>query len=150
MFAIEIDVDSLKVDSVDPVFVAGKVRVVWNGQDFPHAVWTDAPLSVIGSLGTAIEHIRGGRTEADVYFFEGPYFVKLSAADSPGTEDTVRVTGLRDRGSEEDPAEIVADGFVPLREVEEAHRRTMKRLIAWCERSGDPGLLPLLRRMNRL
>ncbi|MET8971411.1 hypothetical protein [Streptomyces hydrogenans] len=153
MFEIEIDVDSLKVDSVDPVFVAGGVRLEWNGQVFPHRAWTDAPLSVIGSLGAAIEHIRAGRAEADVYFFEGPYFVKLSATDSSGEEDMVRVTGLRDIGSEEDGedlAEIVADGVVPLREVEEAHRRTMSRLITWCEKSGDPELLPLLRRMNRL
>ncbi|MFB6833217.1 MULTISPECIES: hypothetical protein [Streptomyces] len=153
MFEIEIDVDSLKVDSVDPVFVAGEVRVAWNGQVFPHAAWTDAPLSVIGSLGTAIEQIRAGRAEADMYFFEGPYFVKLSATGGPGDEAMVRVTGLRDHWSEEngeDLAEIVADGVVPLGEIEEAHRRTMGRLIAWCEESGHPGLLPLLRRMSRL
>lgn len=152
MFEIHVDVDSLKIDSVDPVFVAGEVWVELNGQDFPGEKWTDSPLSVIGSLGTAIERLREGWVAVDMYFFEGPYFVKLSRVETVNSEEMVRVTFLRDYWSESDSeylGEVIADENVPRREVEESYRRAVGRLVSWGEGAQAPELLSLLRRMSR-
>ena len=75
-FDFVIDLDTLVVRSSTDRYVTGAVWLAFGDREFPDRGWNDAPLSVLGSFGTAIENLRK-RGEADFYFFEGPLFVKL-------------------------------------------------------------------------
>jgi hypothetical protein len=127
------------------VFVSGEVWVTVGGHEFPAEKWVDAPISVVGTLGTAVEAAR--REEPyDMYFFEGPYFVKLSPVASFDVDRMVRVTALKDYWDETAQdylGEIIADSFVPLSEIEESYRKAVVNLISWAEEDGQSELLSL-------
>ncbi|WP_158710583.1 hypothetical protein [Streptomyces flavochromogenes] len=150
-FKVVLNVRSLKVDSVDPVFVSGDVHVVVGGCEFPSGDWTDSPISAIGSLGSAIQWVRKGEP-ADMYFFEGPYFVKLSPSESFRTDQKVRVTALRDYWDESAQdyfGEIVADSWVSLGEVERAYSQAVSSFVRWGEENGEVKLLALFKGMPK-
>ncbi|MFG3353544.1 hypothetical protein [Streptomyces sp. NPDC048001] len=150
MFDIRLNVDSLGIDSSDPTFVTGEVWITLNGESFPGGRWADSPISVLGSLGSAIEMARAGEA-ADAYFFEGPYFVKFSPAVSSGEAMQVRATALRDYWDEsagECLGQIILDEVVSLGDIEAAYRSALERLISWGERGGEAKLLSILQRLK--
>jgi hypothetical protein len=150
-FTIEVVPHSFTVDSVEPVFVSGEVWVTVGGHAFPGERWVDAPISVVGTLGSAAEAIRGGEP-VDMYFFEGPYFVKLSPAASFDVDRMVRVTALKDywdEAAQDHFGEIIADAFVSLGKIEETYQKAVTDMIFWAEENGQPELLSRFRKMSR-
>ncbi|MFE0458578.1 hypothetical protein ACFW1A_04855 [Kitasatospora sp. NPDC058965] len=143
MFAVVVLPESLQVDSRSPLFVAGRVWLEIAGRAFPEAGWNDAPLSVLGSIGTAI---RGAldRGEGDVYFFEGPYFTKLLASN----DGLFRVVGVCDRYPDPDGGgAIEAEVTVPVQELLDAYRDAVHRLIGWAQERGETEVFAVLAKM---
>ncbi|GAA3042908.1 hypothetical protein GCM10020229_62620 [Kitasatospora albolonga] len=152
MFDVHVVPDKLKIDSRDPVFVDGPVWLTLGGRDFPVSGWTDAVLSVLGSMGAAVAGALNGDIH-DFYFFEGSYFAKLlPLSDAPGTPRRVRVAAVDDGSAEtvDDEAlpegEVLAETVVLLREVAERHRAAQELLRAWFEAHGEVELAAVLSR----
>ncbi|MFD5559718.1 hypothetical protein [Kitasatospora griseola] len=143
MFDVQVVPDRIKVDSRDPLFVDGPAWLTLGSQEFPFSGWTDAVLSVLGSMGAAVAGALDGEVH-DFYFFEGSYFVKLiPLPDAPGTPRRVRVAAVNDgnAGAADDEGmpdgEVVAEVVVPLREVAERHSAAKALIRAWAEAHGE-------------
>ncbi|MFI1386342.1 hypothetical protein [Embleya sp. NPDC020886] len=143
MFDVQLIPGRLKIDSRDPLFVDGPVWLTLDGREFPNSGWTDAVLSVLGSMGAAVAAALDGKVW-DFYFFEGSYFVKLiPLPDAPGTPRRVRVAAVddgnawaaNDEGMPE--GEVVAEAVVPLREVAECHGAATQLIRTWAEAHGE-------------
>lgn len=146
VFVIRLGLDSLKVSSIPPLFVSGSIWLEMGGRSFPAYDWTDTVLSVVGSLGTAIRSARSGET-ADFYFFDGPYFVKLSPQKQGPAEPMVRVSGVCDRLhllGEEESGVVEAETVVLLAELENVYVRCVQDLRAWAEQHGHTEITALL------
>ncbi|MBL7619233.1 hypothetical protein [Frankia sp. AgB1.9] len=141
-----VDRDSLTLDRISPLFVGGRVWLQAGNTAFPCHGWTDEPLSVIGSMGTAIDSIRSGEEEEwDFYFFDGSYFVKLlpdTAED--GSVQVVRVVGLDDH--DEDNPVIGVDVRVPLVDLQTAFAQAVRTLRDWADSTGSPELIAAVAR----
>ncbi|MFI5526965.1 hypothetical protein ACIA8O_00255 [Kitasatospora sp. NPDC051853] len=155
MFDVQVVPGKLKIDSRDPVFVDGPVWLTLGGRDFPASGWTDAVLSVLGSMGTAVAGALDGGMH-DFYFFEGSYFVKLiPLPDVPGAPRRVRVVAVDDgnAGAVDDEdmpeGEVLAEAVVLLREVAERHSAAQELLRAWFEAHGEAELAAVLSRGYR-
>ncbi|MER7757652.1 hypothetical protein [Kitasatospora sp. NPDC097643] len=146
MFAVVVLPESLQVDSRSPLFVAGRVWLEIAGHAFPETGWSDSPLSVLGSMGTAIHHALDDG-EGDVYFFEGPYFMKVLL-----TEDgALRVVGVCDRHPAPDDGGVIeAEVTVPVHEVLDAYRNAVRSLRQWAQERGEAEVLAVLERMSEL
>lgn len=147
-FGIKILPGSLQVDSRVPLFVAGRVWLELAGKPFPVAEWSDAPLSVIGSLGTAISRVpRWG--SADFYFFEGPYFVKL-VKEGGRQGGCVKVFGICDR----DPVGPVGEGVVEaqatvsLHVVRQSYNQACQTLRDWAIEHRESEVIEVLSRAS--
>lgn len=155
LFDVQVVPGKLKIDSRDPLFVDGPVWLTLGGREFPLSGWTDAVLSVLGSMGAAVaEALDGG--VYDFYFFEGSYFVKLiPLPDAPGTPRRVRGAAVDDgnAGTGDDggmpEGEVVAEVVVPLREVAERHSAAEELLRAWAEAHGEAEVAEVLSRGYR-
>lgn len=98
--SITFEISDLRVDSLVPVFVSGMAWFDFDGFSFPGCQWTDAPLSVLGSFGSALSDLTGGASEVDIYFFEGPYYLKVNRVAS--ASDKILVRAICDRDDLED------------------------------------------------
>ncbi|MEV7123001.1 hypothetical protein [Kitasatospora griseola] len=152
MFDVQVVPDRVKIDTRDPLFVDGPIWLTLGGQEFPFSGWTDAVLSVLGSMGAAVAGALDGGVH-DFYFFEGSYFVKLiPLPDAPGTPRRVRAAAVDDggAGAADDEGmpegEVVAEVVVPLREVAECHSAAKKLVRAWAEAHGEAEVLGVLAR----
>ncbi|WP_327070818.1 hypothetical protein [Kitasatospora sp. NBC_01302] len=150
MFDIQVDRESLLVSSRDPRFLTGDVWLRLDGKAFPSCNWSDSPLSVLGSLRSAILEVRSGLT-ADMYFFDGPYFAKLAPDGQAGNEQTIKVTGICDRHPPEDSTdggvaevEVLAD----LPEMEGSYSRAVQELYGWATDNCESAVLELLAKMR--
>ncbi|MFJ9951738.1 hypothetical protein [Kitasatospora sp. NPDC091207] len=159
MFDLHIPLDDLRVDSREPLFVDGRVWLTVDGREFPAARWSDAALSVLGSLGRAVAGALDGET-ADFYFFEGSYFVRLTPLPpEPRAPRRVRVTAVDDgdtwAADAEGNAVPVAEGevraevVVPLREVAERHGAALALVGGWAEARRENEVIRVLSRMYR-
>lgn len=142
--------NSLRVDSRVPLFVAGKVWLTISHVDYPERDWTDSPLSVIGSMGAAIsDYLTGGFGE--MYFFEGPYLVRLTA--DPYDDSLVIVSGVCDRprpiASSESEETVMTQVSAPLRDVVRSYEAALLGLAEWATLNGDEEVVSVLDQMNR-
>jgi hypothetical protein len=143
-----VDRDSLKLDRLSPLFVGGRVWLQAGNTAFPCHGWTDSPLSVIGSMGTAIDRVRSGEEEeSDFYFFDGPYFVKLlpDTAEA-GSAPIVRVVALDDH--DEDNPVIGVDVRVPLVDLETAFAQAVRTPGDWADSTGSPEVIAAVARVG--
>ncbi|MGW5000884.1 hypothetical protein ACWEP8_24775 [Streptomyces hydrogenans] len=146
MFELKLSVETLEVSG--PLFAVGVVWLRLGGTDFPGSGWYDTPLSVFGSLHTAVQEVLKGETR-DAYFFEGSYFVKMiPVATVPGSPRLVRIAGVCDR-DEASPA-VLADITVPLRDVVESLNSMLQSLRAWATDEGDAEIQAMLLAMPAL
>ncbi|MFB6579597.1 hypothetical protein ACFCYC_19660 [Streptomyces sp. NPDC056402] len=140
MFELNLPVETLEVRG--PLFAAGVVWLRLGGTDFPESGWHDSPLSVFGSLHTAVQGVLKGETR-DAYFFDGSYFVKMiPVAAAPGSPRLVRVAGVCDR-DEANPT-VLADTTTPLRDVVESINAVLRSLRAWAAGEGDAEIRAML------
>ncbi|MEV6156960.1 hypothetical protein AB0L53_42135 [Nonomuraea sp. NPDC052129] len=145
MFELIMPVEELEVRSRSPLFVAGQIWAVIDGVDFPGARWTDSPISVLGSLGTAIQAVRRGEV-GEVYFFDGPYYLKFIPENRlDSTSLKIGVVAVCDRDSDEGVAWI--RGKVALSEVMQKYQLTISFLRGWAESQGEAAVLDLLSHM---
>ncbi|MEU4303656.1 hypothetical protein [Kitasatospora aureofaciens] len=152
LFDVQVVPGKLKIDSRDPLFIDGPVWLTLGGREFPFPGWTDAVLSVLGSMGAAVTRALDGEVY-DFYFFEGSYFVKLiPLPDAPGTPRRVRVAAVDDgnTGAADDggmpEGEVIAEAVVPLREVAERHSAAKELVRAWAEAHGEAEVAGVLSR----
>ncbi|WP_225637161.1 hypothetical protein [Streptomyces solaniscabiei] len=146
MFELKLPVETLQVKG--PLFAAGVVWMRLASTDFPESGWHDTPLSVFGSLYTAVQEVLKGQTH-DAYFFEGPYLVKITpVAATPGSPPLVQITGIDDR-DDTNPA-VLADITTPLRDVVEDLNFTLHSLRAWAADAGDADIQAMLLAMPDL
>ncbi|MER7195873.1 hypothetical protein [Streptomyces flaveolus] len=133
MFELKLPVDTLQMKG--PLFAAGTVWLSLASTDFPETGWHDTPLSVFGSLHTAVQEALKGHTH-DAHFFEGPYLVKITpVAATPESPRLIQITGINDR-DDTNPA-VLADITAPLREVVENLNSTLRSLRAWAANAGN-------------
>ncbi|KUL38704.1 hypothetical protein ADL22_17525 [Streptomyces sp. NRRL F-4489] len=131
----------LEVAPGEPRQLSGRIWFTLAGTDFPGARWSDTPLPVLGSLCEALA--RAGRGEAgEVYFFEGPYYVRLVPVPGDGPEPRVEALGVCDRaglvsGSGEGTVEA-RSGSVPLAAVRGECARLLGELAVWARQHGHP------------
>jgi hypothetical protein len=144
LFDIIIPIETLKVDSRRPLFVAGRAWIELDGADFPRANWSDSPLSVLGSLSAAISTVRQ-KEVGDFYFFDGPYFVKIFPITTGSAPLQVDVVAVCDRDS--DNGVIEARAEVSLSEVVQKYALTLSSLRDWAARQEEAEVLDLLLRM---
>ncbi|MFE9747143.1 hypothetical protein ACFYOT_19755 [Saccharothrix saharensis] len=150
MIGLQIVLDSLEVGSRTPLAPSGRVWLELDGKNFPDYGWVDLPLSVVGSMKTAIESIRSGE-EGDFYFFEGPYFVKLLPAKVESGAAGARVVCLCDRASlpgEDGGGVVEGEALVPLADVEEVYRRAVRDLLGWATRNDEAEAVSVLSQMS--
>jgi hypothetical protein len=146
VFELKLPVERLEVRG--PLFAAGVVWLRLGGTDFPESGWHDSPLSVFGSLHTAVREVLKGATR-DAYFFEGSYFVKMvPVAVTSGSPIVVRIAGICD-SDEADPV-VVADITAPLRDVVESLNSTLQALRAWAADEADAEIHAMLLAMPDL
>ncbi|MFE4516877.1 hypothetical protein ACFRMQ_22085 [Kitasatospora sp. NPDC056783] len=145
MFRINIPTDALAVDKRNPLFVAGQAWLEIDGEAFPEAHWTDAPLSVLGSMREALACAHEGEL-GEVYFFEGPFYVKFLPENTLSAERTVDVVGLRDRvpSSPGDGDEIVIRASVPLGDLVRSHQQVVGELRQWATAHAETEVLEVL------
>ncbi|GAB2925639.1 hypothetical protein [Streptomyces heilongjiangensis] len=150
MFSVTVVADSLSVDSREPLFVAGKVWVTISHADFPERDWTDSPLSVIGSMGAAVRDYLTGET-GDVYFFEGPYLVRL--ASDPSDDSRVVVSGIYDGPkpivNSEGEGTVEVHVSVPLQNVIDSYGAALRAVEEWASLNGEEQVMSVLSRMER-
>ncbi|AJF70418.1 hypothetical protein [Streptomyces vietnamensis] len=146
MFELKLPVETLEVRG--PLFAAGVVWLRLGGTDFPESGWHDSPLSVFGSLHTAVQEVLKGETR-DAYFFDGSYFVKMiPVAATSGSPRLVRIAGVCD-SDEANPA-VVTDITAPLRGVVESLNSVLQSLRAWAADEGDAEIQAMLLAMPDL
>ncbi len=146
VFVIRFGLDSLEVSPKSPLFVSGSIWLELGGRSFPEYDWSDMVLSVVGSLGDAIRSARAGET-ADFYFFEGPFFVKISPEGRGSAGPVVRVSGVCDRLHAIGEAEggvVEAETVVSLADLEDVYVRCVQDLRAWAEERGHTEITALL------
>ncbi|MFD3841496.1 hypothetical protein ACFWWC_35365 [Streptomyces sp. NPDC058642] len=141
---------SLSVDSRVPLFVAGKVWLTISRADFPEIDWIDSPLSVLGSMGTAVrDYLANGA--GDMYFFEGPYLARLTPDSSD--DSRVAVSGICDRSTSIDSGEnggtVEARVVVPLQGIIGSYQAALRSLEEWASLNGEEEVLSVLSRMER-
>ncbi|MGQ5640531.1 MULTISPECIES: hypothetical protein [unclassified Streptomyces] len=154
LFDVQVIPERLKIDSREPLFVDGPVWLTLGGQTVPEAGWTDAVLSVLGSMGHGIATALEGSV-GDFYFFDSPYFVQLiPLPDTPGTLRRVRVVAVDDRHAT--PAddegsdfglgegEVLAEAVLPLHEVEERYSAAAEQIRTWALAHGEAKVIELL------
>lgn len=138
-------VEELEVRSRSPLFVAGQIWAAIDGVDFPSARWTDSPISVLGSLGAAIDAVRRGEV-GEVYFFDGPYYLKFIPENSTdSTPLKIDVVAVCDRESDEGVAQIQRS--VALSEVIQKYQLSLSFLREWAENREEAAVLDLLPHM---
>ncbi|MET8545069.1 hypothetical protein ABZW03_31155 [Kitasatospora sp. NPDC004799] len=149
MFRINIPTDALAVDKRNPLFVSGEAWLEIDGMAFPEARWTDAPLSVLGSMREALVCAHESEL-GEIYFFEGPFYVKFLPENTSSAERTVDVVGLRDRvpPSPDEGDEIVVRASVPLRDLADSHQRVVGELRRWATANEETEVLDVLARMS--
>ncbi|MER5419515.1 hypothetical protein [Streptosporangium roseum] len=143
MFEIIIPVETLEVDSRYPLFVGGQAWVEIEGVTFPGAHWTDTPLSVLGTLHSAISAVRQGES-ADVYFFEGPYFLKIFPVEDGSTPLQLDVVAVCDRSDE---GVVEARAKVTLSEVVKKYNLTLSSVHKWAATREEVEVLDILSRI---
>jgi hypothetical protein len=134
-FDFIIDLDTLVVRSATDKYVTGAVWLAFGDREFPDRGWNDAPLSVLGSFGAAIENVQR-QGEADFYFFEGPLFVKLLIGDLAAEDPIVRVCAVRERVSGETGdlvGDIEVETSLPLSALRSLYMRSLRELREWAE-----------------
>lgn len=150
MFSVTVVASSLSVDSRMPLFVARKVCLTISRADFPEIDWIDAPLSVLGSMGTAVRDYLVDGT-GDMYFFEGPYLVRLTPDSSDNSR--VVVSGICDRSASIDNGEnggtVEARVTVPLQEIIGSYQSALRSVEEWASRNGEEEVASVLSRMER-
>ncbi|MCK7625112.1 hypothetical protein MUU72_18685 [Streptomyces sp. RS10V-4] len=140
MAALTMTLAGPEVAAGEPRQLSGRIWFTLAGTDFPEAGWSDAPLPVLGSLCEAVA--RAGRGEpGEVYFCEGPYYVRLVPAPAGGP-DRVEALGVCDRaglvsGTGEGAVEARSGG-VPLAAVRAECARLLGELADWARRHGHP------------
>ena len=150
MFSVTVVPQSLKVDSREFLYVAGRVWLTISDVDFPGRDWSDSPLSVIGSLGTAVrDYMADGIGE--MYFFGGPFLGRLTP--DPLNDSLVVVSGIGARppfaGSLEIEERVQAQASVPLREVLGTYQASLRDLTEWASRNKEVEILSVILRMER-
>ncbi|MFG3714377.1 hypothetical protein ACIBTZ_31655 [Micromonospora sp. NPDC049460] len=141
MFAINIPLDSLRVDARAPeLHLHGQTWITIDGHDFPERHWADSPLSFLGSLRAAIREAAGGE-EADFYFWEGAYFVKLVPRP-----DGVAVFAVHDADLDEGGA-VEASCVSTLGELGRLYQAEVSRLMEWAQRHQERDLRAFLARI---
>ena len=144
------DLDSLKIDSRSPLLVAGRIWFDIGGSAFPGERWSDSPLSVLGSLGEALSRVVEDG-EGDVYFFEGPFFVKLLADGATDGYSRVRVCGVRDapmRGAEEPVGVVEAESRARLVDLIDCCALRVREFKAWASEIGEREVSDILGTMD--
>lgn len=145
MFVIRLRLDSFEVSSNPPLHVSGSIWLEMGGRSFPDYDWSDTVLSVVGSLGAAITAARSGET-TDFYFFEGPYFGKVSPEGQGSAGPMVRVTGVCDRTppGEKNGGVVEAEAVVSLADLENVYVQCVQDLHTWAEEHGHTEMTALL------
>lgn len=149
MFKLNIPIEDLRVDSRRPqLYLNGRVWITIDGYDFPTHGWFDSPLSFLGSLRAALGNARRGE-EADFYFWEGSYFVKL--VPIPATPDArhVEVFAVDDGGCDLDEGGSVETSCVcTLTDLDDQLRATLSQLSQWAHDHHESELMEFLTRMT--
>ncbi|MEU0156583.1 hypothetical protein [Micromonospora fulviviridis] len=134
--------DSLQVDARDPqLYLHGQIWVTIDGYDFPERNWTDSPLSFLGSFRAAIRKAVVTGEEADFYFWEGAYFVKI--VPRSGGVDIFAVHDI-------DPDEggpVEASCVSTLDELGRLYQTEISRLMTWAQKRQEMELLRFLARI---
>jgi len=155
VFHIEIAPELLMVDSRSPLFVSGSVWLQMGEKEFPARGWTDAPLSVLGSLGAAIIEVQESGV-SDAYFFDGPYFVRFSFEGNSLGEASVKVTGVCDRHACHVSAEsigvegggvIEAEAIVSLFDIKNSYAQSLQVFRDWAARNRELEVISALSKM---
>jgi hypothetical protein len=137
---IIIDLNSVEVRSRSPqLFVVGRIWFDIGGSAFPVEGWSDAPLSVLGSLVTALSLVAEDG-EGDAYFFEGPLFVKFLAAGVMGGYPRIRVCGVRDtytHGSDQPVGVIKAETNARLVDLVDCCELRVREFTVWASENGE-------------
>lgn len=144
MLGFEVAPNSLRVDSKNPLFLAGEIWLQVDTLSFPATGWSDSPLSVIGSFGAALVSVLAGEEDVDAYFFEGPYFVKLlGSADSD-----LRVVGVCDRYTDnEGGGKVEVESTASLARLIDNYEKCVGVLLEWATTNGEYEVLSALSRL---
>ncbi|MGW0003765.1 hypothetical protein ACWDT6_07980 [Nocardia grenadensis] len=150
MFELNVPVHELSVDSREPrLYVSGRVWLTIDGYDFPERDWSDNVLSFLGSLRHAIENARNGGEEADFYFWEGSYFVKLVPIPVAPQARHVEVFAVNDGGRDLDEGgDVEASCVCTFTELDNQLQATLGELSRWARHHQETELLEFLRRIK--
>ncbi|MEV0297743.1 hypothetical protein [Nocardia sp. NPDC050710] len=148
MFELNIPSEHLAVDSRRPqLYVSGRVWITIDGYDFPEHGWTDDPLPVLGSLRTAIGYARSGE-EADFYFWEGNYFVKLVPIPAEPDARHVEIFAVHDSADPDEGGSVEASCVSTLSELAALLQDTIEEMSRWAHDHHEAELLEILSRMS--
>ncbi|MET9030982.1 hypothetical protein ABZW96_36060 [Nocardia sp. NPDC004168] len=154
MFVINIPFDGLEVDARSPqLYVSGKTWITLDGYDFPANGWFDSPLSFLGSLRHAIARAADGEDEADFYFWEGSYFVKLVPGPTHEGQRCVEIFAVDDGRAEDvfaDGGSVEASCVCPLGELARVFQGVVSELTGWAQERREVELLEFLARITDL
>lgn len=151
MLELNIPMAELAVDSGKPdLYLSGKVWITIDGHHFPERDWTDNPMSFLGSMHTAIGRAAGG-AEADCYFWEGSYFVKLVPLPIGAGMRHIEVFAVDDGGRDLDEGGVVTASCVcVLAEIGKIYQAAISELSQWAYDRREADLLALLARLEPL
>jgi hypothetical protein len=151
MIDIVNNLGALKVDSRKPLFVAGRVWLDIEGVAFPSEGWSDAPLSVLGSFSSALSH-AAEVGEGDLYFFDGPFFVKFLMDEPVAGESMMRVCAVHETYPPEmegEPIGIVkAEALARSAELRDSCMRRVRECAAWASERGEKEVLEVLAKIE--
>ncbi|GAA2662764.1 hypothetical protein [Streptomyces lunalinharesii] len=160
---LKVSVAALAVSAGTPQLVSGEIWCTLGGVDFPGAHWTDAPVSVLGSMGEALRRAASGEA-GEVYFFEGPYYLKLTPRRA-GARADAEVEGARDRAVEVEVTavcdrayqlsgtgggDVEARCVVPLHALQRHYADVVVALGGWARQHGHAEVAAVLARMAAL
>ncbi|MEW1676682.1 hypothetical protein AB0O47_26130 [Streptomyces noursei] len=150
MDGLTVSVAALAVSAGTPRLVSGEIWFTLGGVDFPEAHWTDSPVSVLGSMGEALRSAASGEV-GEVYFFEGPYYVRLTTRVAGARGDVeVDVTAVCDRAQQLSGAgggDVEARCVVPLHALQRHYADVVGELVGWARQHGHAEVAAVLARM---
>jgi hypothetical protein len=99
--------------------VLGYMAVVFRGEPFPDADWSDFAVIVFNMwLVNALDLWEGGESWTKLHFMDGPFWVEIESRDG-----TWRVCGVNDRGNS--PARTVPVDVEP--------REMLSMIVSWTD-----------------
>ncbi|MET9657541.1 hypothetical protein [Streptomyces sp. NPDC006510] len=150
MNGLKITIANPVVSPREPLLVSGEVWFTLGDKDFPAAHWTDSPVSVLGSLCEAIDSAEKGEV-GEVYFFDGPYYVKLVPGPADGRGEVEAIAVCDRAGQISGTGEGVAEArcHVSLDSMRAQYTNLLGDLEGWARQHGHAEVAEQLSRMVR-